>query len=251
MLIENPDYLDAEEMAYEEERVIYEGYLARFYAKDYQNTLLEINVVIEERPENPLICKYRLLAAQCVGGLTSYSRDRTPYYDALKGISTTCPDSEAAAFAEDLLRKLGQKISDTPSETSDEEPANSAFELNPEKSHYFAIIVPVSERKSNLVKAKSTDFNKEFFNTKRLRVTSNLINRENEIVLIKSFSDQKGAMDYYTVFTGNRDVLIDVNSSGYKMFVIHSTNYIELFKNKDTEGYLEFFNDNYLSKKSN
>lgn len=251
MLIENPDYLDAEEMAYEEERVIYEGHLARFYAKDYQNTLLEINVVIEERPENPLLCKYRLLAAQCVGGLTSYSRDRTPYYDALKGISTTCPDSEEAAFAEDLLRKLGQKISDTPSETSDEEPANSAFELNPEKSHYFAIIVPVSERKSNLVKAKSTDFNKEFFNTKRLRVTSNLINRENEIVLIKSFSDQKGAMDYYTVFTGNREVLIDVNSSGYKMFVIHSTNYIELFKNKDIEGYLEFFNDNYLSKKSN
>ena len=69
-------------------------------------------------------------------------------------------------------------------------------------------------------------------------------------MLIKSFSNQKAAMDYYTVYTGNREVLIEVNSGGYEMFVIHSTNYIELFKNKDVEGYLEFFNDNYLSEKS-
>lgn len=250
MLIENPDYLDAEEVAYEEERVIYEGYLARFYSKDYQQTLLEINQVIEERPDNPLICKYRLLGAQCVGGLTSYSRDRTPYYEALKEISTTCPDSEEAAFAEDLLRKLGQKTTGSSSSDDTEENAETAFQVKPDKSHYFAIIVPVSERKSNLIKAKSTDFNKEYFNTQRLRVTSNLINRENEIVLIKSFSNQKAAMDYYTVYTGNREVLIEVNSGGYEMFVIHSTNYIELFKNKDVEGYLEFFNDNYLSEKS-
>lgn len=250
MLIENPDYLDAEEQAYQEERAIYEAFLSRFYAKDYQNTLLEINVVIEERPTNPLICKYHMLAAQCVGGLTSYSRDRTPYYDALRGITTTCPDTEESAFADDLLRKLGQKAQ-TPSSEPDEEQPTSAFEVNPEKSHYFAVIVPVSSRKANAVKAKSTDFNKEYFNSQRLRVTSNLINRENEIVLIKSFSNQKAAIDYHTVYTGNREILINVNSGGFDMFVISSTNYIELFKNKDIEGYLDFFNDNYLSEKSN
>ena len=57
-------------------------------------------------------------------------------------------------------------------------------------------------------------------------------------------------MDYYTVFTGNREMLIDVNTGGYNTFIISSTNYIELFKNKDIEGYTDFFNEHYLSEKS-
>jgi hypothetical protein len=46
-------------------------------------------------------------------------------------------------------------------------------------------------------------------------------------------------------------MLIDVNSGGYNMFIISSENYIELFKNKDIEGYTDFFNEHYLSDKSN
>ena len=57
-------------------------------------------------------------------------------------------------------------------------------------------------------------------------------------------------MDYYTVFTGNREMLIDLNSSGLDMFVISSVNYIELFKNKDLDEYVDFFNTHYLSTKS-
>ena len=132
-----------------------------------------------------------------------------------------------------------------------EEAAEVAFEVNDEKDHYFAIMVPVETRKNEIVKAKSSDFNKEFFNSKRLRVTSNLINKTNQIVLVKSFSGKDKAMDYYNVYTGNREMLIEVNSGGFNMFVISSTNYIELFKNKDIEGYTNFFNEHYLSNKSN
>ena len=45
-------------------------------------------------------------------------------------------------------------------------------------------------------------------------------------------------------------MLIGLNSSGYDMFIISSENYIELFKNKDLEGYGDFFNTHYLSTKS-
>ena len=58
-------------------------------------------------------------------------------------------------------------------------------------------------------------------------------------------------MDYYNVYKGNRESLIEVNSNGFNMFVISSTNYIELFKNKDIEGYTSFFNEHYLSNKQN
>ena len=251
LLIENPDFKDEEEEEYEAERIVYEALLARVYAKDYQNTLLEIQAVIEERPDNQLLCKYELLAAQCVGGLTSYTGDRDPYFVALKEITVNCPDTEEAEFANDLLRQLGVSLGGKIEDEPKEENEPSAFEVNDEKDHYFAVLVPVETNNNELVKAKSSDFNKEYFNSHRLRITSNLLNRQYQIVLVKSFSGKAKALDYYTVYTGNREMLIDVNSGGYNMFIISSSNYIELFKNKDIEGYTNFFNEHYLSEKSN
>jgi len=250
LLIENPDYLDAEEEEYEIERVEYEAFLSRYYNRDYQQTLLDINQVLLERPGNALECKYILLKTQCIGGLTSYTGDRTPYYTALEGIIATCPETEQEEFAKALLRQLGVTLanSDTPEEQ--EKAPQSAFILTPLKKHYFAVLVPVSDGKGDYVKAQISDFNKEYFNTQNLRVTSNLLNRTHQIVLIKTFPNHSKGMDFHSVFTGNRELLIEVNSAGYTMFLISSKNYIELFKNKDIEGYTDFFNEHYLSGNS-
>jgi tetratricopeptide (TPR) repeat protein len=249
-LIEDPDFLDDEEEAYELERVAYEELLSRYYAKDYQATLLEIDVIINDRPENPLRCKYNLLRAQCVGGLTSYTGDRTPYFDAIKGIIEACPESEEAAFSISLLRQLGVDLGSVGELPEKEEEKNTPFIFNPSKEHYFAILIPVDKGSGSEVKALASDFNSVFFESRNLRITSNLLSRTHQIVLVKSFSNLAKGMDYYTVFTGNREMLIDLNSSGYDMFIISSENYIELFKNKDLDEYGDFFNTHYLSTKS-
>ena len=53
-------------------------------------------------------------------------------------------------------------------------------------------------------------------------------------------------MDYYKVLTANRESMIELNTSGFSMFVIHTENYVELFKGKDIEGYGRFFDAVYL-----
>ena len=181
---------------------------------------------------------------------SSYTGDRSLYFNALQEIIDTGPDTEEGDYATKLLSQLGVNPSGMIGEVEDDkdEAVELAFEINDEKDHYFAIIVPVETRKNEMAKAKSSDFNKEFFNSQRLRVTSNLINRTNQIVLVKSFSGKDKAMDYFNVYTGNREMLIEVNSGGFNMFVISSTNYIELFKNKDIEGYTNFFNEHYLEQ---
>ena len=229
----------------------YEEYLTRYYARDYQATLLDIDVLIKERPENPLRCKYNLLRAQCVGGLTSYTGDRTPYFDALKGILNECPETEEAAFAASILRQLGVdlgSVGKTPNK--EEEVVINPFVFDPNKEHYFAILIPVDKGSGSEAKAQASDFNSAFFESRNLRITSNLLSRTHQIVLVKSFSNLSKGMDYHTVFTGNREMLIELNSSGFDMFVISSVNYIELFKNKDLDEYMDFFNTHYLSTKS-
>ena len=109
-LIEDPDFKDEEEVLREVQREVYESLLSRYYTKDYQRVLLDIDEVVAADSVNFFACKYTLLRAQCVGGLTSYSGDRTPYFEALQGVVADCPDTEEAAFAQDIMRKLGVEL---------------------------------------------------------------------------------------------------------------------------------------------
>ena len=251
-LIEDPEYLDEEEVVKEAQREEYEALLSRYYTRDYQNVLLDIDGVLERDSANHYECKYQLLRAQCVGGLTSYTGDRTPYFEALQGILGTCPDTEEATFARETMRKLGVELGSEESkedEPMEEEPEESPFSVQPSKEHYFAIFVPVGRGNGDEIKAQTSDFNSAFYTSKRLKVTSNLIDRANQVVLTKSFRNSEEAMGYYEVFTSNREDLIDINSSGYDLVVISNENYVTLFKNKDIQGYVKFFSEQYLSAK--
>ena len=251
-LIEDPEYLDEEEVIREGQREVYEGLLSRYYTRDYQNVLLEIDEVLEQDTANMFACKYRLLRAQCVGGLTSYTGDRTPYFEALQGILGECPDTEEAAYALEVMQKLGVALGTelgSSTEEQDEVVEESPFTFNANKEHYFAIFVPVGRGSGDEIKAQTSDFNSAFYASKRLKVTSNLIDRANEVVLVKSFRNDEEGMGYFDVFTGNREDLIDINSSGYDIVLISNENYVTLFKNKDIQGYVKFFAQHYLSAK--
>ena len=150
------------------------------------------------------------------------------------------------------MRKLGVELGGEESkkeETKTEEPEESPFSVQPSKEHYFAIFVPVGRGNGDEIKAQTSDFNSAFYTSKRLKVTSNLIDRTNQVVLTKSFRNSEEAMGYYDVFTGNREDLIEINSSGFDIVVISNENYVTLFKNKDIQGYVKFFTQQYLSDK--
>jgi hypothetical protein len=165
----------------------------------------------------------------------------------------TCPDTEEADHAREIMRKLGVELGESESKPldQDEEVAQeeSPFEVQPDKEHYFAIFVPVGRGNGEEIKAQTADFNSAFYGSKRLKVTSNLIDRANLVVLTKSFRNAEEAMSFYQVFTSNREDLIQINSSGYDMVAISNENYVTLFKNKDIRGYVKFFSEEYLSAK--
>ena len=250
ILIENPEYADEEAMQREEDRVEYERLLAAYYAKSYQQTLLDVNQVIQTDSSNHFMCQYRLLRAQCVAGLSSYAGgDREAYINALMEVVTNCPDTEEADHAREIVELLGGVVKGDEVDESNggddlaQEP--SRYKHKPFLDHYFAILVPVGRGKVEEIRATIADFNSAYFGSQSLRVTANLIDRNHQIVLIKEFSRQDRGMEYHDVFISNREDLITLNSSGYDMFLISSENYVELFKSKDIEGYLAFFEEFY------
>jgi tetratricopeptide (TPR) repeat protein len=247
ILIENPDFADQEQVRIQEEREAYEAQLQRYYGKAYQEVLLACDEVINYHPNDHYVCKYRLLRAQCIGGLSAYAGgDRSAYYEALGKIISNCPDTEEAEFAQALLAALNVTSSKEEEKNQEEEVVEVAWEHKPYLEHYFGMLVPVGRGNVEELRASIADFNSEFFGSNELRVTANLINRNFQIVLVKDFKRQDYSLDYYEVFTNNTGILQTINTSGYAMFVISTENYIELFKNKETDSYMSWFEKVYL-----
>ena len=114
-------------------------------------------------------------------------------------------------------------------------PGFGNFTDKPVLEHAAAVVID-ERRRVDKTKADLADFNRQFFASANLKVTSNLLDRENQLVLVRAPRKDR-AMDYYKVLTANRESMIDLNTSGFRMFVIHTENYVELFKGKDIEGY--------------
>jgi tetratricopeptide (TPR) repeat protein len=249
VLVENPDFADEEEVRREAERVVYEGHLMRYYDKQYQSTLLAVSAIIESEPENHFLCKYRLLKAQCVGGLSAVTRDRLAYFEALYAVVDGCPETEEATFALELLTALGglrEPEGGVQADTT-EQKTPEIYAHKPYLEHYFAIVVPVGRGNPEQVKGQISDYNAKNHLAANLRITANLLDRSHQIILVKSFRRQDYGMTYYEAFTTNREALTELNASGYDMFLISSENYVELFKSKKLEEYKAFFAQYYLT----
>jgi len=254
-LVEDPDFVDFEEQRRMDELAAYEAHLIRYYSqKDYQELLTEINALLDTVPNHTQGCRYRFLRAQCIGWLDGRVRSRDNYIAALQEVVASCDSTEQRTAAEEILAGLGVGGGGNPGEKEGKKKTDAVpgvpdfgnFTDKPVLEHYFAVVIPVSKGGSDKTKASLADFNRQFFASAGLKVTSNLIDRENQLVLVKSFPRKDRAMDYYKVLTANRESMIELNTSGFSMFVIHTENYVELFKGKDIEGYGQFFDAVYL-----
>ncbi|MGB0422773.1 MAG: tetratricopeptide repeat protein [Flavobacteriales bacterium] len=245
-LVENPDFEDFVEIQRAEEREAYEATYSKYGYRAYQEVILESAEVINTQPNNHLLCKYRLLKAFATGNMEAMVGGSASYVADLEAILETCPDTEEAATATEILNSINGEVKEVVEELPPVETVNtSMYEVNNNERHYFAIIFNTDEGEVNKIKASASDFNTKFFKSSSLRVSSNLLDRQNQIVLVKTFTKVDNAMDYYSTFIGNSEELKEINEAGYTIVLVSKTNYVTLFKTKEVEAYKAFFEENY------
>jgi len=178
--------------------------------------------------------------------------DRSGYFSELQYVIRNCPDSEEEEYARELLLALDPSSlrgGEDEANASEPEAVDVVWEHKPYLEHYFGILVPVGRGNVEELKATISDFNASFYESKNLRVTANLINRNFQIILVKDFKRQDYSLEYFDVFQANTSMLEAINSSGYRSFTITTENYISLFKNKEMDSYIDWFEEVYLTDK--
>lgn len=262
MLVDNPGYLDIQDMKKGKENEAYQEAYGMYSSRNYAAAKTFCDSIISKEPDNHLLCKYKLLRAVCVGYSDAMFGVKQNYQNELTLLVQTCGGSEEANRAQELLNALmkGEGTGDSTPVKPDEstgqnqtQPQDSALVVNNPVSedgpykydanaeHYFAIILPVKNSDVNKAKTAVSDFNNLFFTSAQLKVTNNLLDKDNHLVLVKSFKKPEDSGNYVTAFQSDTDKLAEINNAGYRTFLISKQNYIALFKNKDLEQYMDFY----------
>ena len=263
MLVDNPNFLEIQDMKNAQENEAYQLAYALYAQRNYLASKTFCDSIINSELGNHLLCKYKLLRAINVGYSDAPYGVKVNYQNELNSLILTCAGTDEAKRAQELVTASNSNgsSSDVPNEIKTDESTGKDNQVNPDSTqktgdpvldegpykfdagaeHYFAIIIPVQGSDINKSKTSVADFNSSFFNSQQLKVTNNLLDKISHLILIKSFKKMDEATVYVDAFKVDKDQLKEINSSGYRSFLISKQNYITLFKNKDIDQYIDFY----------
>ena len=161
-------------------------------------------------------------------------------------MKTSFPGTDEARAAEDLLASLDGKAGG--GSGSGKVPPPPATFKKSDGEHFYVLVVPNEGNDINLIRTAISDFNRSFFPSVTLEVTSSFLDAERQVVLMSPLPDKATALQYHQLFTGNQDVLNGINNVGFESFAITTDNYSALYKSKDVLDYMAFFQQNYLDR---
>ena len=115
-----------------------------------------------------------------------------------------------------------------------------------EKSpHFLLIVIPKQGTDITYLKILVSDFNQKNYSSEVFEINSMMLGIDYYLLLVKTFENSNKAMKYKNTISLEESINNELEKKEHVKFVISEANYLEFYKNKDIEGYLKFFKNNY------
>ena len=167
------------------------------------------------------------------------------FYEYEKQGITIVPSAKAANFT--MNRKAIRDLAaiDLKVKTAENLNQNQKwdFTFNPDTIHYFVLIAPKEGFSVNSAKNNTANFNSSNFSELKLKISSTFLNTSEQMIIIKNFRNSKKALDYLLAFKSNKGKIKSYKNEDF--FIISPNNLKELYIEKNTNNYLEFFKQFY------
>ena len=125
--------------------------------------------------------------------------------------------------------------------------AGSPYLYRSNNQHMIILVLPKEGVDVTYLKTLISDFHTNSLGNEVFEISALLLGLDQHLLMIKSFEDIKKSMGYYELFIQEGSVMEVLNKSEYKIMSISFENFQEFYKNKDTQGYHNFFTKNYLT----
>ena len=125
--------------------------------------------------------------------------------------------------------------------------AGSPYLFRSLTQHMVIIILPKGGVDVTYLKALISDYHANDFENEIFEISALLLGVDNHLLMIKTFDNILDVMIYYEMLVLEESVLNELNKSEHKVMAISLENFQEFYKNKDEDGYHNFFKKNYLT----
>ena len=109
------------------------------------------------------------------------------------------------------------------------------------------LVLSKKEVDATYLKTLISDFHTKEHPNEVFEISALLLGLDQHLILIKTFQDGQESMEYYQTLTKSTSIKEFLKNSQHKIMPISFENFKEFYRNKDTEGYFNFFKQKYLT----
>lgn len=196
--------------------------------------------------DTSIIPKFLYLKAIAIGK----TKDSIAFVGALKNIIDKYPSHSVIPLAQTLYDLYTVKpVTETQTQKDTAVtiiPTEKNYTVNDDALHFYVVVANIKNIKISTMKNAISDYNTANFSSSKLTISNIFLDNNRQIITVTHFENKAKAMLYYKSIKTNKDIFSKYAPADYSQFVISVDNYPNMYKNKDVENYLEFFNKNYL-----
>ena len=123
----------------------------------------------------------------------------------------------------------------------------SSYLYRAKEKHMIILVLPKKDVDITYLKTLISDFHTNKIGNDVFEISALLLGLDNHLLMVKGFQEGSESMEYYELFKEEKTVMNFLNNSSYRIMSISIQNFQEFYKNRDTEGYYNFFINNYIT----
>ena len=235
-LLTNPNFQAELISLHSEDELAYQAVYQMFVSKQYVQVIEKCKLVLDDDFQS----KYLFLKALSFSELKDYSG----CINILNEIVRIDEDVLIIKEATHLLEAI--KNPNKMEKSNEQALTESPYLFRSGNSHMSLFILPKEGVDINYLKTLISDYHTNDFENEVFEISAMLMGLDKHLLMIKTFDNSSDVVVYNQLIIENIDIINQLNKSDYKVLAISFENFKEFYKNKDVEGYYNFFKKNYL-----
>ncbi|CAN5912088.1 hypothetical protein BH11BAC7_BH11BAC7_03170 [soil metagenome] len=154
-----------------------------------------------------------------------------------------------ANYPKDPMRQQAQALLDALHKVKPAADTSNAIKgppylLNENVEYQYMVVVDNGKGDLNKFKIGMSDYNSQMFASQGLTISSMVLDNLHTLVLVKTFTGRKAAMDYYNLMKTQGEIFANLAPGTFQVVVISTENFSLFFKDKNVDTYKSFFDAN-------
>ena len=235
-LLTNPNFQDELISIQNEDEVTYQSVYQMYVDKKY----IQVIEICKEVSDDDYKSKYLFLNALSFSAL----KDSSKFISTLNKIINIDKDESIVNQAVYLLEAINNP--EKMKKSNEQALTESSYLFRSGNAHMSLFILPKEGVDINYLKTLISDYHTNDFENEVFEISAMLMGSDKHLLMIKTFDNSSDVVVYNQLIMENVDIVNQLNKSDYKVLAISFDNFKEFYKNKDVEGYYNFFKKNYL-----